>query len=77
MRKIFCLETEWVQSIHSLKSRPSALSLLDFLQNSDKRISFLFRNVATKEDFNFYIDHLYYDSYSSYDYTRKFKFEAF
>lgn len=67
MRKIFCLETEWVQSIHSLKSRPSALSLLDFLQNSDKRISFLFRNVATKEDFNFYIDHLYYDSYSSYD----------
>ena len=47
MRKIFCLETEWVQSIHSLKSRPSALSLLDFLQNSDKRISFLFRNVAS------------------------------
>lgn len=67
MRKIFCLETEWVQSVHSLKSRSSALSLLDFLQNSDKRISFIFRNVATKEDFNFYINHLYYDSYSSYD----------
>ena len=56
MRKIFCLETEWVQNVHSLKSKSSALSLLDFLQNSDKRISFLFRNVATKEDFNFYIN---------------------
>lgn len=67
MRKIFCLETEWVQSVHSLKSRSSALSLLDFLQNSDKRISFIFRNVATKEDFNFYINHLYYDSYTSYN----------
>lgn len=67
MRKIFCLETEWIQSVHSLKNRSSALSLLDFLQNSDKRISFIFRNVATKEDFIFYINHLYYDSYSSYD----------
>lgn len=67
MRKIFCLETEWIQSVHSLKSRSSALSLLDFLQNSDKRISFLFRNVATKDDFKFYISHLYYDSYKSYE----------
>lgn len=67
MRKIFCLETEWVQNVHSLKSKSSALSLLDFLQNSDKRISFLFRNVATKEDFNFYINHLNYDSYKAYD----------
>ena len=25
MRKIFCLETEWVQSVHSLKSSSSAL----------------------------------------------------
>ena len=67
MRKIFCLETEWVQSVHCLKNRSSALSLLDFLQNSDKRISFLFRNVATKDDFRFYINHLYYEAYKSYD----------
>ncbi len=55
MKKIFCLETEWAQSVHSKKNSSSTLSLLDFLQNSDKRISFIFRNVVTKEDFNFYI----------------------
>lgn len=67
MRKIFCLETEWEQSVHSLKNRSSALSLLDFLQNTDKQISFVFRHVATKSDFQFYIEHLYRDTYNSYD----------
>ena len=66
MGKIFCLETEWNKSKHDLKYKSSAQSLLDFLENS-KGIQYTFRNVATEMDFEYYIHHLYYDSYKLYD----------
>lgn len=37
MNKIFCLETEWDQTIHDLKKKSTVLSLLDFLQNAQKK----------------------------------------
>lgn len=66
MGKIFCLETEWNQSKHCLKFKSSAQSLLEFLENASG-ISFTFRNVATEQDFIYYIKHLQYDSYKQYD----------
>lgn len=66
MGKIFCLETEWNKSKHDLKYKSSAQSLLEFLENS-KGIQYTFRNVATETDFEYYIHHLYYDSYKLYD----------
>lgn len=66
MGKIFCLETEWNQTVHDLKFKPSALSLLEFLENS-AGIPFIHRAVATEQDFNFYIEHLSYESYKAYD----------
>ena len=36
MNRIFCLETEWDQTVHDLKSKSSALPLLDFLENTIK-----------------------------------------
>lgn len=66
MGKIFCLETEWNKTVHDLKFKPYALSLLEFLENS-AGIPFIHRTVATQQDFNFYIEHLLYDSYKAYD----------
>lgn len=66
MNKIFCLETEWNQTIHDLKSKSTALSLLEFLGNANK-VGYTFRQVATKFDFKYYIKHLQQASYKNYD----------
>ena len=66
MNRIFCLETEWEQTVHDLKSKSAVLPLLDFLKNTIK-IDYSFRQVATKFDFRYYIEHLQQPSYSAYD----------
>lgn len=66
MNKIFCLETEWDQSMHDLKKKSTVLPLLDFLENAIN-IEYTFRQVATESDFNYYIDHLQQPSYKAYD----------
>lgn len=66
MNKIFCLETEWDQTVHDLKKKSTVLSLLDFLQNAQK-IEYAFRQVATYIDFKYYISHLFQPSYNSFD----------
>lgn len=66
MNKMFCLETEWDQTIHDLKKKSTVLSLLDFLQNAQK-IEYTFRQVATSSDFEYYISHLLQPSYASFD----------
>lgn len=53
MNKIFCLETEWDQSMHDLKKKSTVLPLLDFLENAIN-IEYTFRQVATESDFNYY-----------------------
>ena len=63
--KIFCLETEWTQSAHDLKDESQVKPLLDFLKNSNK-VDYVFRQVATYFDFNYYISHLKKPSYNSY-----------
>lgn len=45
MNKIFCLETEWDQSMHDLKKKSTVLPLLDFLENAIN-IEYTFRQVA-------------------------------
>lgn len=66
MNKIFCLETEWDKSIQDLKKKSAAKSLLEFLENT-MNIPYAFRQVATSQDFEYYINHLNYSSYSAYD----------
>ena len=66
MNRIFCLETEWDQTMHDLKKKSTVLPLLDFLENTIN-IEYTFRQVATESDFNYYIDHLQQPSYSAYD----------
>lgn len=63
--KIFCLETEWEQSIYDLRYDSKAKPLLEFLNNSSY-IDFSFRQVATKADFEYYINHLKQPSYKNY-----------
>lgn len=66
MNRIFCLETEWDQTLHDLKKKSPVLPLLDFLENAI-RIDYTFRQVATESDFKYYIEHLQQPSYSAYD----------
>ena len=66
MKRIFCLETEWEQSVHDLKKKPIANTLLTFLENTDN-VQQTYRCVATPVDFEYYISHLYQDAYNSYD----------
>lgn len=66
MNRIFCLETEWDKSIQDLKKKSAAKSLLEFLENTID-IPYAFRQVATSEDFAYYINHLNHNSYSAYD----------
>ena len=66
MNRIFCLETEWDQTMHDLKKKSTVLPLLDFLENTIN-IEYTFRQIATESDFNYYIDHLQQPSYSAYD----------
>ena len=67
MNRLFCLETEWTQSKHDLKDKSTVLSLLTFLDDAIGDFSYVFRQVATLDDFEFYIRHLEYPSYDSYD----------
>ena len=53
MNKIFCLETEWDQTLHDLKKKSPVLPLLDFLENAIK-VDYTFRQVATESDFKYY-----------------------
>ena len=68
MNRIFCLETEWEQNVHDLKRKPTVLALLDFMERTRYiEVPYVFRQVATEHDFNYYIDHLYNASYATYD----------
>ena len=64
MNKIFCLETEWDQTLHDLKKKSPVLPLLDFLENAIK-VDYTFRQVATESDFKYYIENLHQPSYSA------------
>lgn len=66
MSRIFCLETEWTQSVHDLKDKSTVLSLLEFMEGA-RQVPYVFRQVATLEDFDYYIRHLEAASYSPYD----------
>ena len=63
--KIFCLETEWEQSVSDMKFEPQAKPMLEFLNNSNG-IEFAFRQVAAKSEFAYYIRHLKRASYKDY-----------
>ena len=68
MNRIFCLETEWVQTIHDLKRKSTVLSLLELVNSTfDEDIPFVFRQVASLSDFCYYLDHLMAPSYNAYD----------
>lgn len=68
MNKIFCLETEWDQTKHDLKMKSAVRPLLEFAENKyNLNVGHIFRQVATPADFNYYIEHLYEDSYKQYD----------
>ena len=62
MNNIFCLETDWVQSLHGLKRNSSVQPLLNFISET-KTCDFVYRNVATNVDFEYYINHLIHPSY--------------
>ena len=66
MKRIFCLETEWDTSLHALKSKSTVQSLLGFFEES-LGVPYVFRQVATLDDFDFYISHLENPSYDAYD----------
>ncbi len=55
MSSIFCLETEWDQTVHDMKKDSSVYHLLQYLGSMD--IEFVFRQVATKSDFEYYLSH--------------------
>ena len=70
MSKIFCLETEWIKTVHDLKTDSYVKPLLDFLYTTgiyNGIDAYTFRNVCCKEDFNYYMEHLRHKSY--YDYN--------
>lgn len=66
MNRIFCLETEWDQTVQDLKRKPTVLSLLEFMEGAIK-VPHVFRQVATREDFRYYIGHLEQAAYNAYD----------
>ncbi len=65
MSCIFCLETEWEQSIHDMKKESSARPLLKYLNSLGTE--FVFRQVATLSDFQYYLEHLSRSSYGRFD----------
>ncbi len=66
MNRVFCLETEWTQTVHDLKKKSTVLSLLEFM-NGALDVPYVFRQVAALEDFDYYICHLQNPSYDAYD----------
>lgn len=72
--KIFCLETEWSHDVGRLKEKSSVLPLLNYMESShDMNLSYCFRQVATPQDFYFYLEHLKNTEYNDY----KFIYLAF
>lgn len=70
MKRIFCLETEWDQSIHDLKMKSAVLPLLEFVENKyNLNVEYTFRQVATEHDFTYYIKHLFEPTYNPYDFV--------
>lgn len=68
MKKIFCLETEWYQDDTALLHESSVKSLLDFVKNCRGfGIQSTFRQVATRSDFDYYINFLRNEEYDDYD----------
>ncbi len=65
MSCIFCLETEWDQSIHDMKKDSSVHPLLQYLNSLG--IEFVFRQVATLNEFKYYIEHLLWATYQRFD----------
>ena len=66
MSGIFCLETEWEQSIHDMKKESSVRPLLQYL-NASEGTEFVFRQVATRTEFEYYLEHLSRSSYQRFD----------
>lgn len=70
MNRIFCLETEWDQSRHDLKMKSAVEPLLEFVENKyNLNVPYTFRQVATKSDFSYYIEHLLDQTYKMYDFV--------
>ena len=65
MRKVFCLETEWDFSKRKMRDKDSVQPMLAFLEQS-MGVEYVFRNVATREDFKYYIEQLNYKTYKDY-----------
>ena len=62
MSSIFCLETEWDQSVHDMKKESSVRPLLQYLSTTG--CEFVFRQVATLSEFEYYLEHLSRSSYN-------------
>lgn len=68
MNKIFCLETEWTQSVHDMKNASQVLPLLEFAKHcNDMYIPYAHRTVATRSEFDYYMSHLSSAAYDSFD----------
>lgn len=65
MSSIFCLETEWEQSIHDMKKESSVRPLLQYLATIGTE--YVFRQVATLSEFEYYLDHLSRLAYNRFD----------
>ncbi len=65
MSSIFCLETEWDQSIHDMKKDSSVRPLLQYLNTLG--IEYVFRQVATLAEFKYYLEHLLRATYQRFD----------
>ncbi len=63
---IFCLETEWDFSNKKLKDPTSVQPMLDFLKNHHQ-MDYVYRRVATKSEFLFYISQLNKASFRKYE----------
>ncbi len=63
---IFCLETEWDFSDKKLKDPTGVQPMLDFLKNHHK-MDYVYRRVATRAEFQFYIHQLKKASFRKYE----------
>lgn len=66
MKKIFCLETEWnLTKTKKMRDKTSIQPLLTFLEQADG-IEYVFRNVASRIDLNYYLTQLKYKTYKDF-----------
>lgn len=63
---IFCLETEWDFSAHKLKDETAVQPMLDFMKNHNK-MDYVYRRVATRDEFTFYLKQLKKASFKKYE----------